>query len=118
MEQLMFCVELKYIACGGKGNMMKRHTPWPLRIWIADQNLKDVLELLISNNKCLLLMHLHNFYNNADLPRVKLIRNAYYYNVVPHAVTVCGSFWWRSIMKLSDYYRQITTCKVGREKQL
>jgi hypothetical protein len=57
-------------------------------------------------NKCLLLKHLHNFYNNANLPWVKLIRNAFYYEEAPHAVTVCGSFWWRSIMRLSDYYRK------------
>ena len=44
-------------------------------------------------NKCLLMKHLHNFYNNADLPWVKLVSNAFYYNEVPHAVTSCGSFW-------------------------
>jgi hypothetical protein len=48
-------------------------------------------------NKCLLLKHLHNFYNQTDLPWVKLIKNAYYYDEVPHAVTTCGSFWWRNI---------------------
>jgi hypothetical protein len=69
-------------------------------------------------NKCLLLKHLHNFYNNADLPWVKLIRNAYYYDEVPHAVIVCGSFWWRSIMSLSNYYRQITSCKIGDDSSV
>jgi hypothetical protein len=64
-------------------------------------------------NKCLLLKHLHNFYNNADLPWVRLVKHAYYFNDAPHAVAVCGSFWWRSIMRLSDYYRQICKCKVG-----
>jgi hypothetical protein len=33
------------------------------------------------------------YYNNVDLPWVKLIRNSYYYKEVPHAITVCGSFW-------------------------
>jgi hypothetical protein len=66
-------------------------------------------------NKCLILKHLHTFYNQTDFPWVKLIKNTYYYDEVPHAVTICGSFWWRNIMKLSEYYRQITKCKVGRE---
>ena len=59
------------------------------------------------------MKHLHNFYNNVDLPWVKLVRNAYYYNEVPHAVTSCGSFWWKGIMKLADGYRQLTSCEVG-----
>jgi hypothetical protein len=37
-------------------------------------------------NKCLLLKHLHNFYNDADLPWVRLVKHAYYYNEAPHAV--------------------------------
>jgi hypothetical protein len=52
-----------------------------------------IMNLKIQNNKCLLLKHLHNFYNNVDLPWVKLLRNAYYYEEFPHVVTVCGSFW-------------------------
>jgi hypothetical protein len=64
-------------------------------------------------NKCLMMKQLHKFYNNVDLPWVKLIRNTYYYKEVPHAVTVCGSFWWRNIMKLFDIYRQVAHCKLG-----
>jgi hypothetical protein len=64
-------------------------------------------------NKCLMLKQLHKFYNNVDLPWVKLIRNSYYYKEVPHAVTICGSFWWRNIMKLIDTYRKMTHCNLG-----
>jgi hypothetical protein len=64
-------------------------------------------------NKCLMMKQLHKFYNNVDLPWVKLIRNSYYYKEVPHAVTVCGSFWWRSIMRMFELYRQVTHCKIG-----
>jgi hypothetical protein len=60
-----------------------------------------------------MMKQLHKFYNNVDLPWVKLIRNSYYYKEVPHAVTVCGSFWWRSIMKMFELYRQVTHCKIG-----
>jgi hypothetical protein len=64
-------------------------------------------------NKCLMMKQLHKFYNNVDLPWVKLIRNSYYYKEVPHAVSTCGSFWWRNIMKYFDIYRQVTHCKLG-----
>ena len=69
--------------------------------------------ILRFKNKCLMLKQLHKFYNNVDLPWVKLIRNSYYYKEVPHAVTICGSFWWRNVMKLMDIYRQVTHCKLG-----
>jgi hypothetical protein len=64
-------------------------------------------------NKCLMMKQLHKFYNNVDLPWVKLIRNSYYYKEVPHAVSTCGSFWWRNIMKYFDIYRQVAHCKLG-----
>jgi hypothetical protein len=63
--------------------------------------------------KCLMMKQLHKFYNNVDLPWVKLIRNSYYYKEAPHAITVCGSFWWRNIMKMFELYRQVTHCKIG-----
>ena len=64
-------------------------------------------------NDALLLKHLDKFYNNADMPWVKLIRDSYYYDVVPHAVTLSGSFWWRGIINLADSSRLITHCKLG-----
>jgi hypothetical protein len=64
-------------------------------------------------NTALLLKHLHKFYNNEDIPRIHLVRDAYYHQVVPHVVVLAGSFWWKSIISMSDEYRSITKCEVG-----
>ena len=64
-------------------------------------------------NKALLLKQLDKFYNNADLPWVKLVRNSYYHNSVPHVVTMSGSFWWRGVYRFVDEWRAITRCEVG-----
>lgn len=40
--------------------------------------------------------------------------STYYTEGVPHAMDVCGSFWWRDIMQLSDIYRGVTAVHVGR----
>jgi hypothetical protein len=59
-------------------------------------------------NEALLMKHLHKFYNKEDLPWVKLVWS-YYPNGVPQATNLCGSFWWREIMKLVDKYRAVCT---------
>jgi hypothetical protein len=71
-----------------------------------------ILNLSVQNN-ALLLKHLHKFYNHDSTPWVQLIWDSYYYETVPHAVTLAGSFWWKSIIKLSDQYRLLTKCAVG-----
>jgi hypothetical protein len=64
-------------------------------------------------NVALLLKHLHKFYNDFDTPWVKLIKDSYYHESVPHAVIASGSFWWRGFFSLVDVYRTITRCQVG-----
>jgi hypothetical protein len=71
-----------------------------------------IINLKIQNT-ALLLKHLHKFYNNEDIPWVHLVRDAYYHQDVPHAVVLASSFWWRSIINLSDEYRNLTRCEVG-----
>jgi hypothetical protein len=71
-----------------------------------------IINLKIQNT-ALLLKHLHKFYNNEDIPWVHLVRDAYYHHSVPHAVVLAGSFWWKSIITLSDEFRNLTKCKVG-----
>jgi hypothetical protein len=66
-----------------------------------------IINLKIQNTS-LLLKHLHKFYNNEDIPWVHLVRDAYYHQSVPHAVVLAGSFWWKSIITLSDEYRNLT----------
>lgn len=59
-------------------------------------------------NQGLLLKLLHKFYNQFDVPWVKLIWSAYYTGRVPHASEPCGLFWWRDVMQLSPIYRGVT----------
>jgi hypothetical protein len=54
---------------------------------------------------------MHN--NNEDIPWVHLVKDAYYYQSIPHAVVLSGAFWWKNIIKLSDEYRSITSVKIG-----
>jgi hypothetical protein len=60
-----------------------------LAAWSMICNPKEKGGLEIINlhlqNKALLLKHLDKFYNNVE-PWVKLIKGAYYYDIVPHAV--------------------------------
>ena len=62
-------------------------------------------------NQGLLMKQLHKFYNKEDLPWVNLVWR-YYGNEVPHTANLCGSFWWRDIMKLQQQYRHICSVKV------
>ena len=61
-------------------------------------------------NRALLLKQLDKFFNHVDIPWVNLIRDSYYHQVVPHAVVISGSFWWRAILNLVDSWRSITKC--------
>jgi hypothetical protein len=56
---------------------------------------------------------MHKFCNNEDIPWVDIVRDAYYHQVVPHAVVLAGSFWWKSIITMSDEYRNLTRCTIG-----
>jgi len=69
---------------------------------------------LRSQNSALLMKHLDKFYNQKDVPWVKLVWNAHYQNgQIPHATTDKGSFWWRDLLKLCDMFRGISSCIVG-----
>ena len=65
-----------------------------------------------TQNEALLMKYLHKFYNKFDTPWVNLLWS-YYDDTVPHAANLCGSFWWRDVMKLVGAYRSITTVKVS-----
>lgn len=60
-----------------------------------DQGGLGVLDLA-THNKCLLMKHLHKFFDCENLPWVKLIWNSYYSEGVVTNRQV-GSFWWKSI---------------------
>lgn len=67
---------------------------------------------IATHNKCLLMKHLHKFFNQHDIPWVKLIWESYCPDKVvtnsPH-----GSFWWRNIAKLIPEFNAMAQAKVG-----
>jgi hypothetical protein len=65
-------------------------------------------------NQALLMKYLDKFYNKADIPRVSLLWDSYYAELVPHATKLCGSFWWRDIFKLVEDFRALSSIKPGR----
>jgi hypothetical protein len=71
-----------------------------------------ILNLKIQNHG-LLLKYLHKFYNREDTPWVDLIWSTYYTEKVPHAVPLCGSFWWKDICILMPIYRGIASILVN-----
>jgi hypothetical protein len=93
-------------------NKVQSLAAWDMICKPKDKGGLGILNLSVQNN-ALLLKHLHKFYNHDSIPWVQLIWDSYYYDVVPHVVTLSGSFWWKNIMKLSDQYRVLTKCAVG-----
>jgi hypothetical protein len=93
-------------------NKIQSLAAWDMICKPKDKGGLGILNLSVQNN-ALLLKHLHKFYNHDSTPCVQLVWDSYYYEAVPHAVTLSGSFWWKSIIKLSDQYRMLTKCVVG-----
>jgi hypothetical protein len=65
-------------------------------------------------NQCLLLKHFHKFYNRLDILWVQLIWSKYYGSrQVPHMTSMRGSFWWKDVNKLMDWYRGLAMPVAG-----
>jgi hypothetical protein len=62
-------------------------------------------------NEGLLLKHLHKFFNKENIPWVNLVWR-YFPDGVPQCARLCGSFWWRDIMKLMPNYLNCCTVQV------
>jgi hypothetical protein len=43
-----------------------------------------------------------------------LIWEAHYSDKIPHAKKLCGSFWWRDVVRLVDNFRGVATVKHGK----
>jgi hypothetical protein len=71
-----------------------------------------VINLRLQNG-ALLLKHLSNFYNRADIPWVHLIWDKYYTTKAPHAAREMGTFWWKDVMRLNTIFRGIAKCEIG-----
>lgn len=65
---------------------------------------------LKTQNIALLLKYMDKFYNHADLPWVQLTWDKIYRNqqTPPQARSPCGSFWWKDIMKLFNYFKSFS----------
>ena len=77
---------------------------WPLVCRPKDKGGMGIVNLTIQN-RALLSKHLSKFYNKADIPWVSLIWNTYYDGVVPYGTVLCGSYWWKDILKLNEAFR-------------
>jgi hypothetical protein len=73
---------------------------------------------LETQNKALLLKNLDRFYNNHDIPCVKLVKRAYYDNGTLPGTSVEGSFWWRDHLKLIHIYKGMAKCSLGDGNQV
>jgi hypothetical protein len=98
---------------GGNSDAPKQSlAAWDLVCQPKDKGGLGVINLNIQN-KGLLLKHLHNFFNKADIPWVTLIWNSQYDDGVAHATTPVGSFWWRDVLKLHDSYTAIASVHIN-----
>jgi hypothetical protein len=105
----------------------RRHCLWrrkdleehghPLAAWEMVCKPKDQGGLGVVNlstqNRCLLMKHLHKFYNKANLPWVKLLWEVYYDNALPPAKSRDISFWWRDCLKSLSDYKGLAKCSIG-----
>jgi hypothetical protein len=57
---------------------------------------------------CLLMKHLHKFYNRANLPPVKLVWEVYCFNALPPSKSREISFWWRDCLKCLGSFKDIS----------
>jgi hypothetical protein len=64
-------------------------------------------------NAALLIKFLDKFYNKQDLPWVNLIWEKHYSGKVPHAENLCGSFWWKDVLRQVDNFRGVARVKMG-----
>jgi hypothetical protein len=89
-----------------KRSMMIKLTLWHPGRWYIGQRKKGGLGIinLKIQNKCLLLKHLHNFYNNADLPWVKLIKKLI---VLSGGASCCYHLWIILVEKYLQAFRSI-----------
>lgn len=64
-------------------------------------------------NDALLLKHLHEFYNKADIIWLNLIWSKYYINKILHASREVGLFWWKDVQRLNTIFRGFAHCTLG-----
>jgi hypothetical protein len=89
---------------------------WEMICRPKDQGGLGVLDLRLQN-KSLLIKNLYKFYNQHDIPWVKLLWQAHYNNGhLPHIGNPKGSFWWRDCLSFVQDYRDMTTISINNGK--
>jgi hypothetical protein len=89
---------------------------WEMICRPKEQGGLGVLDLRIQN-KALLIKNLHNFFNQQDIPWVKLLWKGHYNNEhLPHIGSPKGSFWWRDCLSFMQDYRDLTTISINNGK--
>ena len=69
---------------------------------------------LETHNDALLLKNLHNFFNRQDIPWVHLIWESYYNDgSLPSSSKRKGSFWWKDILKLIEYFKGMAMIQIS-----
>jgi hypothetical protein len=100
--------------CLWRGSDINNRKPpkaaWPLVCAPKPQGGLGVLDLR-THNECLLLKHLHKFYNRLNIPWVW---DRYYSGgrLPRHTNNPKGSFWWRDILKLLESFKSMAQVQV------
>jgi hypothetical protein len=79
---------------------------WPLVCVPKEEGGLGVLNLQ-THIECLLLKHLHKFFNGLDIPWVKLVWSRFYADgrlPMPNS-NLRSSFWWRDVLKQLDSFK-------------
>jgi hypothetical protein len=84
---------------------------WELVCVPKDEGGLGVLDLK-KQNEALMLKNLHKFFNDLDIPWVKLIWEKVYANGKLPSNRMRGGFWWRSNLKILQSYKSIAKVKV------
>jgi hypothetical protein len=99
--------------CLSRGEDLSKQNP-PLAAWPMVCKPKEMGGLMVVNlqiqNECLLMKHLDKFYNQTDIPWVRLITKKYYSLALPPAKRADCSFWWRDCLKLLPKYKNLAIC--------
>jgi hypothetical protein len=90
---------------------------WDLVCRPKDQGGLGVLNLSVQND-CLLMKHLHKFYNKVNIPWVSLSWEAYYQTVLPPLRARDISFWWRDCLKSLDIYKNLASCSLQNGRSI
>jgi hypothetical protein len=105
----MNVIIIEGIASGETKMPIRKIHLLPHRIWSRPKEKGGLGVLNLSmRNDCLLMKHLHKFYNHANFPSANIAWELYY-SCLPPLRTRDISFWWRYCLKALPAYKQLAT---------